>query len=68
MQGEGEQVVINFGVFRQPSGIVFQRFHAFSAADEYGFAACRGDGLQVAQAVADHIGFGGVGFEAGDDV
>ena len=43
-------------------------FFAFAGQDERGLAACGINGLQVAQAVSDQPGFGGIGLEAFDDV
>jgi len=45
-----------------------QGFLAFAGHDERGFASGFVHGLQVAQAVADQPGFGGIGLEAFDDV
>ena len=65
---ESEQVVEDLGVFGQVLFVFGQRFFAFAGQNERGFAACRINGLQVAQAVADQPGFGGIGLEAFDDV
>jgi len=66
--GEGEQVVEDLGVFGQLFFLLRQGFFAFAGQDERGFATRFVHGLQVARAVADQPGFGGVGFEAFEDV
>ena len=65
---EIEQVVEDLGVFGQVLLMLGQRFFAFAGQDERGLATCGINGLQVAQAVADQPGFGGIGLEAFDDV